>query len=32
MNIEPLPEIRLEDRKDGVANAAVPELETTAHL
>ena len=31
MNIEPLPEIRLEDRKDGVANAAVRELETTAH-
>ena len=31
MNIEPLPEIRLEDRMDGVANAAVRELETTAH-
>ena len=31
MNIEPLPEIRLGDRKDGVANAAVRELETTAH-
>ena len=31
MNIEPLPEICLEDRKDGVANAAVRELETTAH-
>ncbi len=31
MNHESLPEIRLGDRKDGVANAA-PELETTAHL
>ena len=31
MNIEPLPEIRLADRRDGVANAAVRELETTAH-
>ena len=32
MNHESLPEIRLGDRKDGVAKAAVPELETTAHL
>ena len=32
MNIEPLPEIRLGDRRDGIANAAIPELETTTHL
>ena len=32
LNHQSLPEIRLGDRKDGVANAAVPELETTAHL
>ena len=31
MNIEPLPEFRLGDRKGQGANAAVPELETTAH-
>ena len=31
MDIEPLPEVSLGDRRDGIANAAVPELET-AHL
>ena len=31
MNIEPLPEIRLGDRRGGIANAASPELETTTN-
>ena len=32
MNHGPRPEIRLGDRKDKATNAAIPELETTAHL
>ena len=31
MNIEPLPEVSLGGHRDGIANAAIPELETT-HL
>jgi len=32
INIESLPEIHLGDRRDGAANAAIPQLETTAHI
>ena len=32
INIESLPETHLGDRRDGAANAAIPQLETTAHI
>ena len=32
INIESLPEAHLGDRRDGAANAAIPQLETTAHI
>jgi hypothetical protein len=32
MNIEPLPEICLGDRRDGIAKAAIPELETATRI